>query len=234
MKASLTIAKRELRSYFNSPIAYIVIIVFVIISGFLFIEPFFLNGRADMREFFSLLPLLATIVIPALTMHVFSEEYRFGSFEIIGTLPFTKRDILLGKFLGSTIFSAFLLAPSLIYAISISFMGDMDAGAVLTSYIGSILLLSAVSSLGICMSALTQHQVVAFMTSALLGFGFTLLDNFAPILPLFLGNILTSISLDIHFLNIARGVLDTRDIIYFLSFSLVFLMITNFVLEEKQ
>ncbi len=147
------IFRREFKVYFISPIAYVVIAVFLILTGWLFFSTFFLYNQAQMRDFFSLLPIIFSFMIPAVTMRLFSEEFNTGSYEIIATLPLKFTDIIAGKFLAAVAFVSVALVPTLSYAIFISFLGDLDWGPVIGGYIGAVLLGGAFSAVGIFASA---------------------------------------------------------------------------------
>ena len=157
------ILKREFKSYFLSPIAYIVISLFLIVTGWFFFSVFFIAGRADLRDFFSMLPLVLSFAIPAITMRCFAEELRSGSFEILLTLPVTQLEILLGKYVAALGFVVLMLVPTLSYAIFISLLGELDWGPVLGGYIGSVLLAGSYCAVGLLASSLTKNQIIAFI-----------------------------------------------------------------------
>ncbi|HEY1406514.1 MAG TPA: ABC transporter permease subunit [Spirochaetota bacterium] len=211
------VMRKELRSYFISPIAYIVITLFLAISGILFFSSFFINNQAEMRGFFQILPILFSIFIPALTMRLFAEERNTGSFETLVTMPLSIGDIVAGKILGATVFITLMLAPTLIYAISIIFTGSMDAGPVIGGYLGSILLGATFSAIGVFTSSLTRNQVVSFIAALSICLGLTLIDKFLMFFPSRVVNAIEYIGADFHFRSVAKGVIDSRDIIYFAS-----------------
>ena len=146
--AFFRVVTRELRAAFGSPVAYIVIVIFLTVTGWFFFTPFFLNGRADLREFFRLLPMTLGLVVPAVTMRVFSEEFSTGSYEVLTTLPMTRFDVLLGKFTGSLLFILLMLVPTLAYPIIVASLGDLDAGPVVGGYVGAVLLAALYCSVG--------------------------------------------------------------------------------------
>lgn len=215
--ATATIMKRELRAFFISPIAYIVIVIYLAITGCLFFSTFFIAKRADMRNFFGLMPIIFTFTIPAITMRLFSEEYSSGSYEMIKTQPVTTLNIVTGKFLSSVIFILIMIAPTIIYAISISFIGDLDWGPVIGGYIGAILLAGAYSAIGVLASSLTRNQIIAFIISAAVCALLTIINQISWVLPPVIGNVLSNIGTAYHFSNIAKGVIDSRDLLYFAS-----------------
>lgn len=229
------IFKKEFKSYFFSPIAYIVISVFLIIIGWLFFSTFFLDRQANMTRFFSLLPVAFAFVVPAVTMRLFSEEINIGSYEILLTMPVTFRDIIVGKFLAAVGFIGVMLIPTLFYALSITFLGKLDWGPVIGGYLGAILLGATFSSIGLLASSITRNQVVAFIIGMAVCLSLTLLIDFMLFfLPSFLVGIFQYLSANYHFKNIAKGVIDLRDIMYFVSVSFVVLYGTNLIMQGKK
>lgn len=214
-RALLSVAKRELHSVFISPIAYIVITLYLAVTGWFFFSTFFLNGQADMRRFFSLLPMVMALTIPAITMRVFAEEYKSGSFEILKTLPLTTLDIVLGKFLATLLFIVIMLLPTLSYPLFIQALGDLDPGPVAGGYIGALFLIAAYTGIGLLLSSLSSNQITAFITSTVLCLGLSLLHNTAFLFPPAPAAVLEQLSSGYHFNAIAKGLLDLRDILYF-------------------
>lgn len=229
------IFKKELKSYFVSPIAYIVISVFLLIIGWLFFSTFFLDRQANMTRFFSILPVAFAFVVPAVTMRLFSEEINIGSYEILLTMPVTFRDIIVGKFLAAVGFIGIMLIPTLFYAVTITFLGKLDWGPVIGGYLGAILLGATFSSIGLLASSVTRNQVVAFIIGMAVCLALTLLIDFMLFfLPDFLVGIFQYLSANYHFQNIAKGVIDLRDILYFVSVSFVVLYGTNLIMQGKK
>jgi len=229
------IFKKEFKSYFVSPIAYIVISVFLIIIGWLFYSTFFLDRQANMTRFFSLLPVAFAFVVPAVTMRLFSEEINIGSYEILLTMPVTFRDIIVGKFLAAVGFIGIMLIPTLFYAVTTTFLGKLDWGPVIGGYLGAILLGATFSSIGLLASSVTRNQVVAFIIGMAICLALTLLIDFMLFfLPNFLVGIFQYLSANYHFQNIAKGVIDLRDILYFVSVSFVVLYGTNLIMKGKK
>ncbi|MFC2166388.1 ABC transporter permease [Acidobacteriota bacterium] len=229
------IFKKEFKSYFFSPIAYIVISVFLLIIGWLFYSTFFLDRQANLTRFFSLLPVAFAFVVPAVTMRLFSEEINIGSYEILLTMPVTFRDIIVGKFLAAVGFIGVMLIPTLFYAVSTAFLGKLDLGPVIGGYVGAILLGATFSSIGILASSVTRNQVVAFIIGMAVCLTLTLLIDFMLFfLPSFLVGIFQYLSANYHFQNIAKGVIDLRDILYFVSVSFVVLYGTNLIMRGKK
>jgi len=236
MKKTLIILKKELKDYFLSPVGYIVITIFLCISGWLFFSNFFLYNQADMRIFFSFLPMTFAFIIPAVTMRLFSEELNLGSYEIIHTMPVTLTEIIMGKFLASVAFVAAMLFPTLLYCITVSLLGNLDWGVVLGGYFGALLLGASFSAVGIFFSSLTKNQIVACITAMAACFIMTLFDSGSALMfvPSGLVNFFQFLAADYHFNNIAKGILDTRDILYFMSVCFLGIYLTMLSLSEKK
>jgi ABC-2 type transport system permease protein len=233
MRQALRICRKEFQAYFLSPIAYIVIAIFLLVTGWFFFSTFFLLNQASLRNFFGLLPTVFAFVVPAVTMRLFAEELSIGSYETLLTLPVTDHDVIAGKFLASGAFIAAMLAPTLAYPVTVSLLGSLDWGPVAGGYLGALLLGAAFSAIGLLASALTRNQIVAFIVGMTICFGLTLVDQMLFFVPRALLGILTYLAVDVHFQNIARGVLDTRDIVYFLSLCFIGLYGTSLVLKAK-
>ena len=227
------IFKKEFRTYFVSPIAYIVISIFLIVIGWFFFSTFFLINQASLRNFFALLPIIFAFVIPAVTMRLFAEELNVGTYEILLTMPVTFREVVVGKFLASLAFVAAMLLPTLAYPITVSFLGDLDWGPVIGGYVGAILLGAAFSAVGLFASSLTRNQIVAFIIGVAICFALVLIDKILFFLPTALVGVLEYLGADFHFENISKGILDSRDILYFLSVTFLGLYATHLAMEEK-
>jgi len=225
--------RKEFGTYFVSPIAYIVISIFLVVTGWFFFSTFFLFNQASMRNFFSLLPITFSFVIPAITMRLFAEELNVGSYETLLTMPVTYRDVILGKFMASAVFVAAMLLPTLAYPIFISFLGQLDWGPVAGGYMGAIFLGASFSAIGLFVSSLTRNQIIAFIGSMAICFVLTLIDKMLFFLPASLLGVFEYLGADFHFENIAKGVLDSRDILYFLSVIFVGLYATHLAMEAK-
>ena len=282
------IFKKEFKSYFFSPIAYIVISIFLVVIGWLFFSTFFINRQASLSRFFSMLPVTFAFIVPAITMRLFSEEINVGSYELLLTLPVSFRDIILGKFLSAVAFVGIMLSPTLVYAISTMFLGKLDLGPIIGGYVGALLLGATFCAIVLLASSMTKNQVVAFIIGMAVCFALTLLADFliffmpdALVIGLIIGAVLSVagvvgifltqhqktvfiiftnvavgftainaflyfiipgsvvkitqyMSASHHFQNIARGVLDSRDILYFVSISFVALYITSLIMKEKK
>jgi ABC-2 type transport system permease protein len=208
---------KELRSFFNSPIAYIVIVVYLIILGWFFVSNLFINNISTLRTVFEMTPFLLLFFAPAMTMRLISEEKKAGTLELLFTKPIKEYEIVMGKFLAAWALYFFTLLPTLCYYITVTMLGTLDTGAVIGGYLGLLAVGAVFLSISIFGSALTENQVIAFIVSLFIVFALFMLDKVLFYLPTFLGMILEYISIDYHFSNIARGVIDTRDVIYYLS-----------------
>ncbi|MBW2367691.1 MAG: ABC transporter permease subunit [Deltaproteobacteria bacterium] len=228
------IFQKEFKDFFLSPIAYIVIAIFLLITGWFFFTTFFLFNQAELRGFFSLLPITLAFVIPAVTMRLFSEELNIGSYETLLTLPVTALDIILGKFLAASAFMAAMLLPTLSYPIFISFLGDLDWGPVIGGYIGAILLGSAYCAIGLFASSVTRNQIIAFIIGLLICFCLTMIDQMLFFFPQMLVGVVNQLGAGFHFQNISRGIVDSRDLLYFLSVIFIGLFATKLAMEEKK
>jgi ABC-2 type transport system permease protein len=234
MRQALLIFNKEFKDYFLSPIAYIVIAVFLLVTGWLFFSTFFGYGQAELRRFFNLLPLIFALVVPVITMRLFSEELNVGSYEILLTLPVTFQDIIIGKFLAGVAFVAAILLPTLSYPIFISFLGDLDWGVVVGSYIGSFLLGAAFTAIGLLASSLTRNQIIACIVGMAICAVLAIIDKMLFFFPQSLLNVVAYLSASIHFENIAKGIVDSRDVLYFLSIVFIGLYATHLVMQEKK
>jgi len=227
------IFKKEFKAYFVSPIAYIVISVFLLVTGWFFFTTFFLYNQADMRSFFTLLPLVFAFIVPAITMRLFSEELNTGSYEILLTMPVTFTNVVTGKFMAAVAFIGAMLVPTLSYPIFISFVGKLDWGPVIAGYIGAIMLGAAFSAVGIFSSSITRNQIVAFITGTAICFGLTLVERMMFFVPAGFVTVLEYLGANIHFQNVAKGIIDSRDILYFISISFIALYGANLVIQRK-
>lgn len=233
MRQVYFIFNKEFKDYFISPIAYIVIALFLVVTGWLFFSVFFVQGQADLRRFFNFLPFLFALVVPVITMRLFSEELNVGSYELLLTLPVTFRDIILGKFFAAVAFIIAILLPTLSYAIFISFLGDLDWGVVIGSYIGALFLGGAYAAIGLFASCLTRNQIIAAIVGMVISILLVLIDQMLFFFPQSILDVVAYLSANAHFKNIAKGIVDTRDVIYFLSVIFLGLYGTHLVMQEK-
>ena len=224
MKNILTIARREAGTFFQSPMAYIVVGLFLFITAILFFPTFFIYNRAEMRGFFQALPILFSFFLPAVTMRMLAEEVKSGTLETLITLPVEPVRIIAGKYIAALLFLAAMLAPTLIYLILIAPAGGLDLGPVVGGYIGALFLGAAYAAAGLYTSAQTNNQIVAFVLSLGLCLVLTYVDKFMIFLPPVIVTFLQYFSAGYHFETISKGIIDSRSLIYFVSLSLVFLI----------
>ena len=235
-KPMWSVCKKELRQFFSSLTGYIAIIVFLLVNGlvlFVFDDNILDFGYATLDRFFQLAPWILLLLIPAITMRSFSEEFKTGTYEILQTRPLTRSQIIGGKYLGSLIVVFIALLPTIIYIFSIQRLSaneGLDMGATVGSYIGLFFLAAVFTAISICCSSFTNNAVVAFIVSligcALLYYGFSAISKL-PALSNGPDYYTEMVGIDFHYRSISRGLIDTRDIIYFLSVVLLFLSITN-------
>lgn len=233
MRQATIICRKEFKSYFVSPIAYIVISIFLLVTGWFFFSVFFLYDQVSLRNFFQLLPIIFSFVVPAITMRLFSEELNVGSYEILLTLPVTFWDVVLGKFLAGVGFLVCMLIPTISYPITVSFLGQLDWGPVLGGYMGAILLGGAFTAIGLFASSLTRNQITSFIIGVAICFALTVIDRTLFFLPRSALGFISYLGTNFHFQNISKGIVDSRDILYFLSISFVALYGARLVMQEK-
>lgn len=232
-----TIFSKELKSYFNSPIAYIVMIVFMAISGFLFSMSFFQINIASMREFFGsffIQLVLFVVFIPAITMRSFSEEKKQGTLELLLTKPVTDLELILGKYLSALTLVVITLSPTILYFIVIKMMGPIPFWPFLTSLLGYILMSAFFLGVGIFVSSLTENQIIAFIVSVLICLFFFLLGKLLIVFPVSVVSVFEYITTDYNLNNISRGVIDSRILSYYFSMIFFTLFLTKVSLESRK
>lgn len=230
----LPIYRRELRSYFNSPVAYVVIVVFLAIIGWFFTSNLFLMNVASLRIVFELVPLIFLFFVPAVTMRLLAEERKSGTLELLATKPVQDVEIVLGKFLAAWTLLAATLAPTVLYLVSVMTIGKIDMGPVLTGYLGLLLMGAVYIGIGILASSLTENQIIAFILSFLIVFALFMMDKILIYVPEGLTSTVEFLAIDYHFSNIARGVIDSRNIIYFGSLLGFSLFLATVSLERRK
>lgn len=228
--------KKELMAYFNSPIAYIYMAVFLVVGNWLFMKPLFLMGEITMRGYFALIPWVFLFLTPAITMRLWSEEKKTGTIEFLLTLPVSNWQLVLAKFFGAFVFLALSLALTLSLPVTLLKLGELDLGPVIGGYLGALGLGAAYLSLGLVMSSLTKNQIIALLAALVSSFAFFIIgqDFIIASLPSSLASVLRFVSLGAHFDNIVRGLIDSRDIIYYASFTYFFLWLNVKVLEGRK
>ncbi|HVP58810.1 MAG TPA: ABC transporter permease [bacterium] len=219
MNRTLPIFRREFASYFNSPIAYIYLTVFIALLSWIFLKTFFVIGEASMREFFGLVPWVFLFFIPAVTMRSWAEEKKVGTMELLMTLPVSDVEVVLGKFLASFAFLILSLALTFVLPIVVGALGKPDQGQIVGGYLGCVLIGGSFLAVGLFISSLTENQIIAFIVSVVVVFGlFIAGEDFVLFgVPARLAPILSYISLGGHYDSISRGVVDSRDVVYYLS-----------------
>ncbi len=210
-----TIFQKELRSYFNSAVAYVVIVVFLAIVGWVYTSSMFLINVASLRMMFEWVPLVFLFVVPAVTMRLLAEEKKAGTIELLTTKPLHDWEIVIGKFLAAWALISIALLPTLIYYITVAFLGDIDNGPVIGGYLGLLLMAGVYVAVGLLASSLTENQIVAFIIGLLMMFAFYMMDKVLIFVPDFMTSVVEYLGIDFHFANIARGVIDSRDVVYF-------------------
>jgi ABC-2 type transport system permease protein len=235
-----SIVLREIKSFFGSPIGYLVIAIFLLFNGlFLWVFPGEYNllnsGFADMSPFFTITPWILIFLIPAVTMRSFSDEKKQGTIELLFTKPLSVLEIVNGKFLGAFLLIVIAIIPTFIYVFILSSLGlpegNIDLGSTLGSYFGLLFLIASYTAIGIFSSSVSDNQIVAFLIAVFLCFifyyGFQGIASYLPAIE----NIIASLGIDYHFKSMGRGVIDTRDILYFSSLTTLFITLTVFKLK---
>ncbi len=228
------IFKKEMSSYFNSAVAYVLMVVFLAIVGWFYVNNIFLYGTAALRPMFELIPLIFLFIIPAITMRLLSEEKKSGTFELLATKPIADSDIIMGKFFAAWTMIAVTLLPTVLYWFTISTLGDLDHGPVIGAYLGLLFSSAVYLSAGLLASSLSNNQIVAFILGFIFVFILFILDETLLFLPAWLTTPIEFIGVDYHYQNIARGVIDTRDVIYFLSAIGIIIYLTIISLERRR
>jgi len=242
MRNVLTIFRRELAGYFATPLAYVFIVIFLVMGGILtfFVGNFFERGQADLQPFFTFHPWLYVVLIPALSMRLWAEERRSGTIELFLTLPIRMTEAVVGKFLAAWCFAGIALALTFPFWITVNFLGRPDNGVILASYIASWLMAGTMLAVGGCVSVMTKNQVIAFVVTAALGFILTVagspivLGLFQGWAPEWLVRGITQVSFLGHFSAITRGVIDMRDLVYFLSVMIAFLAANAILVDVEK
>ena len=215
--------KKELRAYFDTPTAYVVTVVMLLLLGYLFASPLFLMNQASLASLLDSAPLLFLFFIPALTMRLYAEEYKSGTIEILATLPVLDVEILASKYLAAMTVVTFMLAGTAPYPIVLWLLGNPDWGAMLCGYAALWLSAALLASIGLWASTLTRNQITAFITAFLIGFILFLAGKFHVLFPPLAATAMDFIGFDSHMATLGRGVLDTRDLLYFATFTGYFL-----------
>jgi len=236
------ILKRELGNYFATPVAYVFIVIFLLLTGIFtfYLGGFFERGQADLLPFFSYHPWLYLFLIPAISMRLWAEERKAGTIELLMTLPISTTQAVLGKFFAAWIFIAIALALTFPVWITVNYLGSPDNAVIFAGYLGSLLMAGAFLAIGSCISAITRNQVIAFVIGVVVCFCF-MLSGFPMVIDFFKGwapqtmiNAISSLSFLTHFNSLMKGVIDLRDIIYFSSFIGCWLFANVILVEMKK
>jgi ABC-2 type transport system permease protein len=234
--------RRELASYFATPLALVFIVIFLVLAGVaaFYLGGFYERGQADLAPFFNFHPWLYLFLVPALSMRLWSEERKSGTIELLTTLPVTLWQAVLGKFLAAWCIAGLALVLTFPMWITVNYLGQPDNGAILAAYAGSLLMAGGFLAIGSCLSAATRNQVIAFIVTAVVCFAF-LLAGFGPVLSVFHGwlpqtlvDAIASVSFLAHFTSISKGVIDLRDLVYFATLIGAWLAATVIVLDIKK
>jgi ABC-2 type transport system permease protein len=242
MRATWIVFRRELAAYFATPLAYVFIVVFLVLAGSLtfFLGSFFDRGQADLQPFFTFHPWLYLFLIPAIAMRLWAEERKTGTIELFLTLPVTTAQAVLGKFLAAWAFCGIALALTFPLWLTVNVLGEPDNGVILASYIGSWLMAGAFLAIGAAISALTKNQVIAFVVAAVVCFLLTVsgssvvLGFFTGWAPQIVVDTISSFSFISHFTSVMRGVIDLKDMVYFISMIVFFLFANTAIVELKK
>jgi gliding motility-associated transport system permease protein len=234
VKGLMAIYRRELAGYFGQPVAYIVITAYLLLCGWFFTSGLFLVGQADVRGYMQVAPTILVFIAPALTMRLLAEEWRNGTMELLLTLPVRDAEVVGGKYLAAFTVLLVALGLTLTYPVTVGLLGPVDVGQIATGYVGLLLLGAAFLAVGVLASAMTASQVVAFIVSFFVCFGLFLLGKSLPFLPPVLLPLLDFLAVDTHFANLTKGVIDSRDVLYFLSIVVLCLAGTVHVLQGRK
>jgi len=234
MKKVIPIFRREMAAYFFSPVAYIVISVFLLITGWIFTSEIFLANDSSLRSVFNFIPFVFLFFVPAVTMRLLSEERKSGTIELLFTMPISDLEIVLGKYLAGLGLLVTALLFTLPYAFTVIILGEPDIGMLVTGYIGLVLMGASYIAIGVFASTVSGNQVVSFIIAFLIIFALWLINKFLMLIPPFLVPFLQYLSIDYHFENISRGVIDSRDVIYYLSVIVFMLSLAKLSLESRK
>jgi ABC-2 type transport system permease protein len=234
MSPALVISRREIRTYFNSPVAYIVVTVFTMLTGYLFFTQLFVEKQAEMRGFFGVMPLLFMFLAPAITMRLIADEKATGTLELLITMPVRDWEVVVGKFLAAMSLLCSALALTLVFAITVRALGPLDRGPAIGGYVGLVLMGGAYVAIGVMTSSLTRNSIVAFILAFAISFVLYLFGRLTQFVPQSLQALMSFLSIDSHFENISRGVIDSRDVLYYGSVIGICLLVATMSLESRR
>ena len=242
MQSIINVTRRELAGYFSTPVAWVFIVIFLVMSGVFtfYVGRFYDRGTADLAPFFQFHPWLYLFLVPAIGMRLWAEERRSGTVELLLTLPLTTWQAVVGKFLAAWFFIGLALLLTFPMWLTVNYLGEPDNGIIFAGYIGSWLMAGGFLAIGSCMSAVSRNQVVAFILSVVVCFGFMLsglpmvMDLFSSWAPQSLLDAVANFSFLVHFSTLSKGVIDIRDLVYFALVITFWLLANTFVLEAKK
>lgn len=236
MSNIFAVTKKEIRSYWNSPIAYIYVTVFLALVSWLFFEGFFLQGQASLRDFFGLLPMAFVLFVPAVTMRLWAEEKKLGTIELLMTLPLRDYEVVMGKFLAAFMFLSMSILLSLPLVGIVAYLGHPDPGPIVGGYLGALLMGGAFLAMGTFFSSLTENQIIALIVAFVAAIILLLLDSTVVLsrVPTALAPAVDFLGIRSHFESIERGVIDSRDILYFLSITGLFLFLNVRTIQSRK
>ncbi|MEM7542095.1 MAG: ABC transporter permease subunit [Pseudomonadota bacterium] len=242
MNGAMIIAKRELKAYFATPVAYVFIAIFLVLTGVFtfYLGGFYERGQADLEPFFRFHPWLYTFLIPAISMRLWSEERKAGTLELLLTLPISLTSSVVGKFLAAWCFTCVALLGTFPVWITVNYLGDPDNTVIAAGYIGSALMAGGFLAIGSCISAMTKNQVIAFVVSFVVCFAFNLsgfpivLDLFSAWAPQAILDVISSFSFLTHFESILKGVIDIRDVVFFGTLMAFWLYLNVLVIQSNK
>lgn len=242
MNSITVIAARELKGYFATPVAYVFIVIFLALTGAFtfYLGGFYERGQADLAPFFNFHPWLYLFLVPAIAMRLWAEEKKSGTVELLMTLPVTMWEAVLGKYLAAWAFTAVALVLTFPIWVTVNYLGDPDNGVIVAAYLGSLLMAGSFLAIGSCISAANRNQVVAFIVTVVICFAFLLsgfplvLDFFSGWAPQVIVDTIAGLSFLTHFNSLSKGVVDLRDVLYFLFLIATWLYANAIVLDMKK
>ena len=235
MKNAIAVARREFRAYFESPIAYIFITAFLLLVNFLYLWTFFVAGQADMRPFFGFMPFVFLFLVPSITMRLWAEERKMGTLEVLLTLPVQEKEVVLGKFIASFLFMLIMLALTFNIPLLVGLLGNPDWGVIIGGYLGCLLMGASYLAIGLFASALSDNQIVAFILAIAICTAMLIVGDwfFLILVPDILVPLFNYLGLGAHFESMGRGVIDTRDLLYYVSIIGIFLYLNVNTVENR-
>ncbi|MCD6360311.1 MAG: ABC transporter permease subunit [Armatimonadetes bacterium] len=235
MNNVIAIARKEFKAYFDSPIAYIFITAYLLLVNFLYLWTFFLVGQADMRSFFGFMPFVFLFLVPSISMRLWAEERKMGTLEVLLTLPVREKEVVIGKYIASFLFLALMLLLTFNIPLLVSALGDPDWGTIICGYLGCLLLGASYLAIGLFASSLSENQIVAFILAIAICTAMLIVGEwfFLMLVPDLFVPIFDYLGMGTHFESMGRGVIDTRDILYYLSVIGVFLYLNINNVENR-